>query len=134
MTLAAQEAVLLGRLVAAGHDGGPERVRGLAAAYFSGLGSILDYPWAVAAGDFVYAATSGDKPDDYEETARFNAALSRLAADDADVHRLMVEVGHLLRPPSAYDDEGVAVAIGARKPRIRRGRRASDASPQAPAE
>jgi 2-polyprenyl-6-methoxyphenol hydroxylase-like FAD-dependent oxidoreductase len=111
MTLAAQEAVLLGRLLAAGNGGGPERVRGLAAAYFAGLGSILDYPWAVAAGDFVYAATSGDKPDDYEKTARFNAALSRLAADDADVHRLMVEVGHLLRPPSAYDDEGVAARL-----------------------
>jgi hypothetical protein len=111
MTLAAQEAVFLRQLLVADHGGGPEQARGTAAAYFAGLGSILDYPWAVAAGDFVYAETSGDKPDDYEQRARFNAALTRLAADDADVHRLMVEVGHLLRPPSAYADEGVAARL-----------------------
>ena len=111
MTLAAQEAVLLKRLLAADHSGESEPARALAAAYFAGLGSILDYPWAVAAGDFAYAATTGDKPGDFAETARFNAALSRLAAEDAGVHRLMVEVGHLLRPPSAYADEGVAARL-----------------------
>jgi 2-polyprenyl-6-methoxyphenol hydroxylase-like FAD-dependent oxidoreductase len=112
MTLAAQEAVLLKRLLAGAHDGETGPAHGLSAAYFAGLGSVLDYPWVVAAGDFAYAATRGDKPDDFEATARFNAALSRLAAEDADVHRLMVEVGHLLRPLSAYDDEGVAALLG----------------------
>jgi hypothetical protein len=31
-------------------------------------------------------------------------ALTRLAAEDAAVHKLMLEVQHLLRPRSAYGD------------------------------
>ena len=39
-----------------------------------------------------------------ETRIKFAAALTKLAADDPDVHRLIAEVQHLLKPRSVYRD------------------------------
>jgi len=102
MSVAAQEAVLLGRLLeACGQDG--DALSTLAARFFEQIESILETPWASAAlPDFVFSDTTGTRPADLEQTLRFGSALMRLAAREADVHKLVTEVGNLLKPRSAY--------------------------------
>jgi len=41
---------------------------------------------------------------DIAATLKFGAALTRLAAEDPAVHRLTMEVQHLLKPRSVYRD------------------------------
>ena len=98
----AQESLLLRRLL----TGGPvSRTTGtdLAAAFFAGLGPILETPWAMAAiPDFIFAQTTGERPADFDRMLKLGRALQRLAGREPAVHRLMVEVQHLLKPRSAY--------------------------------
>jgi 2-polyprenyl-6-methoxyphenol hydroxylase-like FAD-dependent oxidoreductase len=98
MSVAAQEAVLLRRLLA----GAEGDLSGLADAYFSELPPLLEAPWAAASLDLVYPQTEGERPPDFELQMRFVAALIALAARDADVHSLVFEVNHLIKPRSVY--------------------------------
>jgi hypothetical protein len=102
MSVAAQEAIVLRRLLARStreHD----PLAALAPAFFAELQALLDAPWAMAAiPDFIFPETVGQRPPDLERTLRFAFALLRLAARKPDVHKLMVEVQHLLKPRSVY--------------------------------
>jgi hypothetical protein len=63
---------------------------------------LLDSPWALAAlPDLIYPDTQGERPPDFQQSLRFSAALTQLAAEDAGVHKLIMEVQHLLQPRSA---------------------------------
>jgi 2-polyprenyl-6-methoxyphenol hydroxylase-like FAD-dependent oxidoreductase len=102
MSVAAQEAVLLRRLLREGSGGG-ELPRRLASDFFAQVEPILETPWAMAAlPDLIYPSTTGDRPGDFAQMLQFGAALTRLAAREADVHKTMIEVGNLLRPRSVY--------------------------------
>jgi 2-polyprenyl-6-methoxyphenol hydroxylase-like FAD-dependent oxidoreductase len=100
MTVAAQEAVLLRRLL--GANGGDARaLADLAPAFFTKACSVIESPWGQAAvPDFVMPETEGERPPDFEKQLRFGGALARLAAEDPDVHKLVAEVRHLIRPSS----------------------------------
>jgi len=52
--------------------------------------------------DFIDSRTEGQRPADSEETIKFSAALLKLAAQDAAVHKLFIEVQNLLKPRSVY--------------------------------
>jgi hypothetical protein len=54
--------------------------------------------------DFVFPDTRGQRPADFETTLKFGIALTRLAAEDPAVHKLTIEVQHLLKPRSVYRD------------------------------
>jgi 2-polyprenyl-6-methoxyphenol hydroxylase-like FAD-dependent oxidoreductase len=100
MSVAAQEAVALRRLLARGVS-----LAELAREYFAEVARIVETPWAQAAiPDFVHPDTRGERPADFEQTVKFGMALGRLAARDPDVHRLTSEVQHLLKPRSVYQD------------------------------
>ena len=58
-------------------------------------------PWATAETDFVYPQTRGERPKDFAGRLQYGAALTRLMADDPEVHRTVVEVVNLVRPLSA---------------------------------
>jgi 2-polyprenyl-6-methoxyphenol hydroxylase-like FAD-dependent oxidoreductase len=104
MSVAAQEACVLRNILAA-HAGVGDPLDGLARTYFSAIQDTIDTPWATAAvADFVYPMTRGERPVDIESALRFGLGLSRLAGRDAEVHRLMLEVRHLLKPRSVYRD------------------------------
>jgi hypothetical protein len=54
---------------------------------------MIEAPWAAAVlPDLVYPQTEGERPPDFERQMRFVAALIALAARDADVHSLVIEV------------------------------------------
>jgi 2-polyprenyl-6-methoxyphenol hydroxylase-like FAD-dependent oxidoreductase len=102
MSVAAQEACLLGRLLAQ-LQGQGDPLAGLAPAFFKEAQALLDTPWAMAAvPDFVFPATVGQRPPDLARMLKFGMALTRLAARKPDVHKVMVEVQHLLKPRSVY--------------------------------
>jgi 2-polyprenyl-6-methoxyphenol hydroxylase-like FAD-dependent oxidoreductase len=103
MSVAALEACLLQRLLESlGEDSNP--IAGLAPAFFAEVQTLIETPWSVAILDFVFPDTRGQRPADFETTLKFGIALTRLAAEDPAVHKLTVEVQHLLRPRSVYRD------------------------------
>jgi 2-polyprenyl-6-methoxyphenol hydroxylase-like FAD-dependent oxidoreductase len=104
MSVAAQEAVGLGALLAR-RAGARDPLQDVAAEFFAEAVPIIDTPWLSAViPDFVHPETRGERPADFEQTLRFGLALGRLAAREADVHRLTAEVQHLLKPRSVYQD------------------------------
>jgi 2-polyprenyl-6-methoxyphenol hydroxylase-like FAD-dependent oxidoreductase len=112
MSVAAQEAVVLGQLLNARRDRA-DPLDGLASDYLSQIQALLEAPWSTALGDFVFPETRGVRPPDLEKRLRYAAALTRLAADDPETHRIMMEVRHLIRPPSALREPELARRVAA---------------------
>jgi 2-polyprenyl-6-methoxyphenol hydroxylase-like FAD-dependent oxidoreductase len=104
MSVAAQEACLLHRLL--GTQGKKrDPLVGLAPAFFAEACRLIDTPWTMAAvPDFVFPETQGQRPPDFHRTLQFELALNQLALRDPAVHKMMVEVQHLLKPRSAFRD------------------------------
>lgn len=113
MTVAAQEACVLRDILAA-RAAAPDPLDGLAPAFFAAIQAVIDTPWATAAiADFVYPETRGERPADIENTLKFGAAMIRLAARDADVHKLRLEVLNLLKPRSAFREPALLERVRA---------------------
>jgi hypothetical protein len=74
---------------------------------------VLADPWKISANDYAYPHLKEARPVDFAEKMKFQAALNRLAAVDPAVHKLMMEVAHLLKPSSVYRERGVAEQIAA---------------------
>jgi 2-polyprenyl-6-methoxyphenol hydroxylase-like FAD-dependent oxidoreductase len=103
MSVAALEACLLKRLLE--RSGGPgDPIAKLAYTFFKEMQSLIETPWSVAMLDFVFPETRGQRPADFEMTLKFGFALNRLAAEDPAIHKLTLEVQHLLKPRSVYRD------------------------------
>jgi len=113
MSVAAQEAALLGRVLGRLAIE-PDPLGSVAHTFFAELNPILDGPWTMSAvPDLAYPQTRGERPPDLEMRLRFGAALVQLAAEDAAVHALMLEVQHLLKPRSAFGDPALQQRIAA---------------------
>ncbi|WP_063800330.1 FAD-dependent oxidoreductase [Bradyrhizobium lablabi] len=106
MSVAAQEAVILDRLLA--EDVPEER---LARDFFAAIQNTIAAPWGVAVSDFVYPATRGVRPADFAQRLQYGIALTKLAADDPEVHRLTVEVSQLLKPQAALREPALAARV-----------------------
>jgi 2-polyprenyl-6-methoxyphenol hydroxylase-like FAD-dependent oxidoreductase len=102
MSVASIEAVELKRLLGELDTQADDPLSGLAPAFFAATSLLIDTPWDVANLDFVYPKTRGARPEGFEGTLKFLSALNRLAARDPAVHKLMMEVQHLLRPNTVY--------------------------------
>jgi flavin-dependent dehydrogenase len=100
MSVAAQQAAALGQLIAA-RVLNTQQLKGLARCFFAAIDDYLTAPWATAESDFIYEKTRGERPRDFRERMNFNAALQRLASEDATMHQVMSEVSHLVKPSSA---------------------------------
>ena len=104
MSVAAQEACLLKGLLER-PPAESDRLAGLAPAFFAEVPALIEMPWAVATMDFLHPSTRGQRPADFETRLKFGMALTRLAAEDPAVHRLVAEVQSLLKPRSVYRDD-----------------------------
>jgi 2-polyprenyl-6-methoxyphenol hydroxylase-like FAD-dependent oxidoreductase len=113
MTVAAKEACVL-RDIFAARAGDRDPFEGLAQTFFAAIQEVLDTPWATAAiADFVYPETRGDRPADLENTLKFGQAMVVLAARDAEVHKLRLEVMNLLKPRSVYRNPDLVARVRA---------------------
>jgi 2-polyprenyl-6-methoxyphenol hydroxylase-like FAD-dependent oxidoreductase len=110
MSVAALEACLL-RTLLDRPEGDSDPIAGLAPAFFAEVQTLIETPWSAAILDFVFPGTRGQRPADFEITLQFGIALTRLAAEDPDVHKLTVEVQHLLRPRSVYRDPALVQRV-----------------------
>jgi hypothetical protein len=111
MSVASKEAVLLRRLLQE-RASLPDPMAGLGPAFLAEAKVLIETPWSMAAlPDFVYPNTRGDRPADLEQSLRFSEALHRLAIRDADVQRLMIEVWHMLKPISVYQDPDLKARV-----------------------
>ncbi|MBW7963913.1 FAD-dependent monooxygenase [Bradyrhizobium sp. BR 10261] len=113
MTVAAQEVGVLRQLLDQ-RVGTPSALDGLAPAFFAGIQNVLAAPWSVAESDFIYEKTRGARPADFVQRMKFSGALQRVAAEDADVHRLLIDVNHLLVPPTVLRDPQIVNKVSAR--------------------
>ena len=87
---------------------------GLASAFFTGAGALIDTPRGLAAvADFAFPGTEGHRPVDFEDRLEFGKALNQLAAADPAVHRLTTEVKHLVKPRSALNDPDLVERVKA---------------------
>jgi 2-polyprenyl-6-methoxyphenol hydroxylase-like FAD-dependent oxidoreductase len=100
MSVAAMEALALGKLLAA-RARSSDPLAGLGGDFLGQIQETLEAPWGVAISDFAYPQTTGDRPPDLAQRLAYSQSVLRLAAEDAEVHKLMVEVANLLKPPSA---------------------------------
>ena len=57
--------------------------------------------------DFIYPETIGQRPPDLADRLNFQRALGRLAARDTEIHKLLVEIRHLLKPLSLLDSPSI---------------------------
>ena len=63
------------------------------------VASVLETPWIMStSADLAFPQTRGQRPSDFAEAQRFEAALFRAAVADPVVHRAMIEVAQLLQP------------------------------------
>ncbi len=79
---------------------------GLAPTFFARAAEIVTAPWTLAANfDFAYPQTTGERPPDLEEGARYFMAMDALCAKDVQVQILVMEVINLAKPLSALSEE-----------------------------
>jgi 2-polyprenyl-6-methoxyphenol hydroxylase-like FAD-dependent oxidoreductase len=111
MSVAALEACLLQRLLDERLGGESNPIAGLAPTFFAEVQTLIETPWSAAILDFVFPDTRGQRPADFETTLKFGIALTRLAAEDPAVHKLTIEVQHLLKPRSVYRDPALVQRV-----------------------
>jgi 2-polyprenyl-6-methoxyphenol hydroxylase-like FAD-dependent oxidoreductase len=105
MSVAALEADALHGLLRAQSAESADGYERLSGAFFAEAEKLIDTPWSAAAiPDFIDPRTEGQRPSDFEDSLKFLAALLKLAAEDAAVHKLFIEVQSLLKPRSVYRD------------------------------
>ncbi len=70
---------------------------GLAKPYFDRVQRFTASVWTTLENvEFTYAGTKGDRPADIDMRMAYRAGLRKLIVEDAELHKLMIEVGHLI--------------------------------------
>jgi len=109
MTVAAQQAVILADVL---RRASSEPEFDISARFFEGASAIVSDAWSMSTNrDFVYPQTRGERPADLAQTLQFGRALNALAARDADIHKLMSEVRHMLTPNNAIETPRVMARV-----------------------
>jgi 2-polyprenyl-6-methoxyphenol hydroxylase-like FAD-dependent oxidoreductase len=110
MSVAALEARILTRLLRT-RD---QSLEALGKVFFAEVKTLIEDAWVMSTiPDFAYPQTTGERPADVEQALRFGSALSRAASKDPEIHKLMFEVRHLLRPSSALSEQAVTQRVQA---------------------
>jgi 2-polyprenyl-6-methoxyphenol hydroxylase-like FAD-dependent oxidoreductase len=112
MSVVAQQVGVLKQLLDA-RAGAGQPLDGLAQAFFTAIQDVLAAPWSAAENDFIYPKTRGECPANFQQRLNYSGALMKVAAEDADVHRILFEVNNLVKPPSALRSPQIAKQVAA---------------------
>jgi len=113
MSVAAQEACLL-RALLQRRAGETDPLDRLVPVFFAEAAALIETPWSLAAiPDYAVPETEGERPEDLAQTLEFGAGLTRLAAVDEAVHKLWVEVLHLLKPQDVLREPEIVERVKA---------------------
>jgi len=116
MSSAALQARLL-QDVSRGAATAPDPIAALQAGFMAQVASVLETPWALStSADLAFPATRGERPDNFAEAQRFEAALFRTAMADPLVHRTVLAVGQLLQHHRALQEPEILRRIEAVAP------------------
>jgi 2-polyprenyl-6-methoxyphenol hydroxylase-like FAD-dependent oxidoreductase len=111
MTVAAKEAVVL-REVLAAHASNEGSLDGIGRDYLARIESVIDDPWAMSAvPDLVYPDTRGQRPENLQQMLEYQFAFCNAATRDPVLHKLYVEVLHLMKPASAVNSPEVVERV-----------------------
>jgi 2-polyprenyl-6-methoxyphenol hydroxylase-like FAD-dependent oxidoreductase len=106
MTVALQEVDILFNLLRT-LDGNPLAM--LAPSFLTKAERLISDPWAMSAiPDFIYPETTGERPPDLKDRLNFQRALGRLAARDAGIFEMLIEIRHMLKPLSLFEGPSIA--------------------------
>jgi 2-polyprenyl-6-methoxyphenol hydroxylase-like FAD-dependent oxidoreductase len=109
MSVAAREADLLADLLARFDN---DLLSTLARDFLPKAEHLIADPWAMSAiPDFIYPETIGVRPKDLQEHLNFQKGLGQLAARDAAVFELLMDVRNLLKPLNVLDDPSIVSRI-----------------------
>lgn len=107
MTVAIRHALALAATLAEAGTG-PDFAR----RYLPAAAAHSEEAWTGAAViDLAYPEVTGDRPPGFEGMRQFLGGLRRLADADPEVHRLEGEVMHMVRDPSAFEDERLRARV-----------------------
>jgi hypothetical protein len=82
--------------------------------FMSQVGAVLQAPWQMGANsDFAYPGTRGERPEHYEESQRFEAALMLAAVADPVVQTAFSDVLQLVEPFDLLQDPDIQRRIEA---------------------
>jgi hypothetical protein len=113
MSSAALQAKLL-RDVLNGVAAEADPISALQAQFMSQVGAVLQAPWQMGANsDFAYPGTRGERPEHYEESRQFEAALMRAAVADPVVQTAFSDVLQLVKPFDLLQDPDIKRRIEA---------------------
>jgi 2-polyprenyl-6-methoxyphenol hydroxylase-like FAD-dependent oxidoreductase len=119
MTVAATEALALGRCL----DTFGTASQAMARAYYEAAAKVIATPWQMATGgDFMYPETSGPKSFGVDLINRYVRQVMLATHVSVDAHRVMLDMQHLLAPPTAILRPGTVVKslVAARRSPARR--------------
>ena len=98
MSAAAKQARLL-QTVLGQAAAAPDPLAAAQAGFMAGVEPVLQTPWSMStSADLAFPGTRGERPENFEKSRKFEAALFRAVVADPVVHRAMIEVGQLLQP------------------------------------
>ena len=97
----------------------PDPIRAMQEAFMAEVTSVIETPWTMSTNaDFAFPQTRGERPDNFAEACRFEAALFRAAAADPVVHRALLEVAQLLEPHQRLHDPEIVSRIEAASTKV----------------
>ncbi|GAA3150586.1 FAD-dependent oxidoreductase [Streptomyces rameus] len=106
MTVATLEAEALGRTL----DRYRSASSAMARSYYRAAAQVIATPWQMATGgDFMYPETDGPRPFGVGLINRYVKRVMLASHVSADAHRVMLDMQHLLVPPSAILHPGTVV-------------------------
>jgi hypothetical protein len=109
MSVAAREASLLFDLLGRSDS---DLLSTLALDFLTKAEDLIADPWAMSAiPDFIYPETIGVRPENLEQHLNFQKGLGRLAARDAAIFELVLDVRNLLKPLNVLDDPSIVSRV-----------------------
>jgi hypothetical protein len=95
----------------------PDPIAAVQAGFMAEVASVLETPWKMStSADLAVPGARGDRPDNFAEARRFDAALFRTAIADPVVHLAMTEVAQLLQPHHKLHEPDILRRIEAASP------------------
>jgi 2-polyprenyl-6-methoxyphenol hydroxylase-like FAD-dependent oxidoreductase len=95
----------------------PDPIAALQTGFMAEVASVLETPWTMStSADLAFPQTRGERPDNFVEAQRFEAALFHAVIADPVVHRAVIEVAQLLQPQSLLQEPDMMQRIEAALP------------------
>jgi len=113
MSVAAKQARLL-RIVLERAAAKADPLSAISTGFMAQVESVVRTPWVLStSADLAFPATRGERPENFEESRQYEAALFRAAVADPIIQKALMEVIQLLQPRSLLRDPDIMQRVEA---------------------